>query len=130
MNHRIGSASTALAVLLAAASLWAHHNYSVVFDPSRKVTLTGTLTGVDWRNPHIELSLVAKGDSGQADTWAIEGGPPSFFRAKKVNKSEFENAIGQTVTVEALRARDGSRLGSLQKITFRDGTSVTSSPGA
>ena len=130
MNYRIGSALTALAILLAAGPLWAHHGYAVVFDPSKTVTLTGTLAKVDWRNPHIELSLDAKSDRGQVEAWVIEGGPPNFFSRKKISKSDFEKAIGQTVTVDALRARDGSRLGSLLKITFPDGKFVTNSPGA
>ena len=120
----------ALAMLLAAGPLWAHHSYAVVFDPSKTITLTGSLTRVDWRNPHIEVSLDAKGDRGQTETWVIEGGPPRFFQSKSVDKSEFLEAIGQTVTVEALRARDGSLFGSLLKITFPDGKSVTSAPGA
>ena len=85
---------------------------------------------MDWRNPHIELSLDAKGDRGQMEAWVIEGGPPRFFQAKNASKSQFAEAIGQTVTIEALRAKDGSLLGSLLKITFPDGKSVTSAPGA
>jgi hypothetical protein len=102
----------------------------VVFDPSTTITLTGTLTKVDWRNPHIQLSLEVRGDRGQAEAWAIEAGPPNFFRRYKVDRHVFEDAIGQTVTLQALRARDGSRFGSLLNITFSDGKSVKSSPGA
>ena len=130
LKNRIGLGVGALAVLLATGPLWAHHGYTVVFETSRTVTLTGTLTKVDWRNPHIEVSLDAKGNRGQTETWVIEAGPPRFFELKKVNKQQFMDAIGQTVTVEALRAKDGSLLGSLVKITFRDGKFVTSAPGA
>ena len=122
MNYRIGSALAALAV--AAGSLWAHHSFSAVFDLSKKFTLTGTLTKIDWRNPHIELSVDAKGDGGKLETWVIESMPPNFFRGRNAAKSDFEKAIGQTVTVEAVPAKDGSLYGNMQKITFADGKTV------
>ena len=71
-----------LAVLtVSTVSLTAHHSYTSVFDVSKKVTLTGTLTKVDWRNPHIEISLDAKGDRGQMEAWVIEG--RQIFSPKK-----------------------------------------------
>jgi hypothetical protein len=123
MNHRIISASIALAILLT-GSLSAHHSAGAVFDFSKTLTLTGTLTKVDWRNPHIHVSLEAKSDRGQVETWVMEVASPKWFRDRNVSKSEFETAIGQIVTVEGFHARDGSRNGYLEKITFRDGHSV------
>ena len=124
MNDRIGGAVTALAVLLTAGSVWAHHSFAAVFDLSKNVTLTGTLTKVDWRNPHIEVFLQTKGERGQLEAWVIEAMPPTWFRSHKVNKSDFEKAVGQTVNVEAVRARDGALHGLMQQITFPDGKSV------
>ena len=60
----------------------------------------------------------------------FEAGAPSFFRNQNISKSDFEKTIGQLVTVEAHRARDGNLIGALLKITFPDGKSVTSAPGA
>ncbi len=71
MNHRIINASIALVILLP-GPLWAHHSGRAVFDFSKALTLTGTLTKVDWRNPHIEVSLEAEGDRGQVETWVME----------------------------------------------------------
>ena len=124
MNIRIGSAVIALAVFLAAESLRAHHSLTPGFDLSKKVAVVGTLAKVDWRNPHIGLSLDAKGDRGQAEAWVIEAYPPSYFRSHNLSKSDFEKAIGQIVTVEVVRAKDGSLYGYLQKITFPDGKAV------
>jgi uncharacterized protein DUF6152 len=115
---------------ISTVSLTAHHAYTVAFDVSKKVTLTGTLTKVDWRNPHIEISLDARGDRGQVEAWVIEGGPIGFFSRNKVSRSDFEKGLGQTVTLEVYRARDGKLLGSLLKITFADGKSLTSDPMA
>ena len=129
MHPRIGSALTALAVFLAAGSLWAHHGSAVVFDVSKTVTLTGTISKLEWRNPHIELSLDAKSDRGQLEAWVVEAASPGFFRSRNVSKSDFVQAIGQGVTVDVYRARDGNLYGSLLKLTFSSGKSVTSVPG-
>ena len=123
MNHRIINASIALVILLP-GPLWAHHSGRVVFDFSKALTLTGTLTKVDWRNPHIEISLEAKSDHGQVEIWVMEIAGPKWFRDRNVSRDEFETAIGQIVTVEGSRARDGSRYGHVDKITFQDGHSI------
>ena len=127
MNVRI-SASIALGVMLAAGAAWAHHNMSALFDFNQRFTRTGTLTKSDWRNPHILLSVEAKSDEGQVQTWVFEGPSPGFFRTRTVGKSDVENALGKTVTVEASRARDGSLSGLIRIITLPDGTVVSLCP--
>src|SRR5262245_9042231 len=118
----------AIAVLLAAESASAHHNMSALFDFNDRVTLTGTLTRIDWRNPHIGLVVDVKTDGSQAESWAIEGPPPGFFRARDVNKTDVEAALGKTVTAEASRARDGSTSGLLRMITLPGGKVVSACP--
>jgi hypothetical protein len=67
----------ALALIFLSATAGAHHNMSALFDFNNRVTLTGTLSKVDWRNPHIQLIVDGKNADGkngeQVDTWAIEG---------------------------------------------------------
>jgi hypothetical protein len=106
------------------ASLWAHHSPSAIFDMSKKFTLTGTLSKVDWINPHIVVFIDAKGATGSAEAWKFESNPPAWFKRVTVGRADFAKAIGQTVTVEGVRARDGSLYGYLQKITFPDGASL------
>lgn len=127
MSHRTG-VFIALAAMLVASSAWAHHNMSALFDFNDRVTLTGTLTKVDWRNPHIELIVDAKSGGDQVQTWSFEGPPPSFFRVRDINKSDIEAALGKTVTAEASRARDGSRSGLLRVMTLPDGKVVSACP--
>src|SRR4030095_872993 len=120
-------AFVALAGILVAGSAWAHHNMSAIFDFNDRVTLTGTLSKIDWRNPHIELIVDTK--SGQeVQSWTLEGPAPSFFRARDINKSDFEGALGKNVTAEASRARDGSRWGLLRVMTLPDGKVVSACP--
>jgi hypothetical protein len=118
----------AIAVLLAAGSASAHHNMSALFDFNDRVTLVGTLTRIDWRNPHIGLVVDVKKDGSQVESWAIEGPPPGFFRARDVNKTDVEAALGKTVTAEASRARDGSTAGLLRVITLPGGKVVSACP--
>ena len=129
MFHRIGSALAGLAI--SAGSLCAHHSTTVQFDNSKKLTLTGTLTRVDWRNPHIEITVEAKGDRDKVETWVLEGWPPPAFLNARVGKADFQNAIGQIVTVEGARARDGSAFLLLEEIKFANGKSLRgpSAPG-
>ncbi len=126
MKSRI-TASVALALVLAGGSAWAHHNMSALFDFNDRVTVTGTLSKIDWRNPHIYVYIDAK-DGDQVKTWAIEGPPPGFFRTRDVNKTDIETALGKTVTAEASRARDGSLSGLLRVITLPGGKVVSACP--
>ena len=91
---------------------------------SKKFTLTGTLTQVEWVNPHIAVYIDAKKADGSVENWKFESAPPSWLRRVGVTSGQFKNAVGQTVTVEGNRAKDGSLYGFLQKITFADGTSL------
>jgi hypothetical protein len=112
-----------LAVLIAAGTLSAHHSTTAVFDMGKKVQVTGTLTKVDWINPHISIFVDAKGEHG-VDAWHFEGSPPAWFRRVGVNKNDIAKFQGQTITVDGVRAKDGTMYGYLQKITFADGSSL------
>jgi hypothetical protein len=119
--------SAALLLLTIAANAPAHHNMSAIFDFNDRVTVTGTLSKLDWRNPHIEFIVESKGSKGD-ETWKYEGPSPSFFREKSVGKADFESAIGKMVTVEASRSRDGSRWGLLRQISLPGDKVVSACP--
>jgi len=124
MKSRTGSVLTALLILMA-GSLRAHHSISAVFDRSQTITITGTLTKLDWRNPHMEFIVEAKADRGQVKAWVIQGASIRTFINQNITKSDFEQAIGKTLTVEAHPAKEGSEYGALAlKIVFPDGRSV------
>jgi hypothetical protein len=111
-------------IFVAAGTARAHHSPSSIFNMAEKFTLTGTLTQVEWVNPHIAVYIDAKKAGGGVENWKFESAPPSWLRRVGVNSADFKKAIGQTVTVEGNRARDGSTYGFLQKITFADGNSL------
>jgi hypothetical protein len=130
MRHRISVSivvSIAVAIMMSAGAAWAHHNMPYL-DMNKRITLTGTLTKLDWRNPHIEFALEAKGDQGQAESWVIESAAPNGFATRKIGKADFDNAIGQAFIMEVSPARDGSRIAIARKITFPDGRVVAIRP--
>src|SRR5437588_7600185 len=110
MPHRLSTVFVLTALLLVAGSVWAHHNMSAIFDFNDRVTLTGTLSKYDWRNPHIEFMVEVK-DGDKVEEWKVEGPAPAFFRDRDIAKVDFESALGKPVKAEASRARDGSKWG-------------------
>ncbi len=105
-----------------AGRLLAHHS-AVLFDLSKTFTLSGRLTKIDWRNPHIEVFVESRNGVGQTEVWELETGAPSWFRNRNLAKADLEKAIGQLVTVDGVLAKDGSRYGYLYRLAFADGTS-------
>ena len=85
MSLKIG-VSIALAAILVGGSASAHHNMSALFDFNDRVSLAGTLTRIDWRNPHIALVVDTK-NGEQVETWALEGPAPGFFRSRDITKA-------------------------------------------
>jgi hypothetical protein len=109
-----------VALVITAGSAAAHHAPSAIFDMKKKVSMTGTLTEVNWVNPHIVVMLDVKKD-GAMETWKFESNPPAWFRQVGVSRNDFAKALGQQVTVEAVIAIDGSKYGYMQKVTMPDG---------
>src|SRR6266513_335562 len=92
-----------VAILLPAGSAGAHHNMSAYFDFNNRVTITGTLAKIDWRNPHIELIVDTK-NGEQVQPFRLEGAAPGFFRDRDVSNADFDGALGMAVTAEASAA--------------------------
>ena len=114
--------------LTLAASAAAHHNMSALFDFSQRFTSTGTLTKVDWRNPHIYVFVDVKNEKGVIEAWSFEGPSPGFFRMRDVGKENFESSMQKSIKVEASRARDGSHSGLIREIALADGKLVSACP--
>ena len=105
---------------LVAQPAFGHHSTSAIFQDDKRITVSGTLTKVDWINPHIQILL--EGGTGTAvEMWRIQGNPPQWWRNLGVARADFAQGIGQKVIVEALPSQDGSRYGYLRKITFANG---------
>ena len=127
MIRRILSSLAFAVVVLCGNAASAHHNMTALFDFNDRVTLTGTLTKVDWRNPHTYLTIDVK-NSGKIESWAGEGPSPSWFRIRDVGKVDFENSIDKSLTLELSRARDKSLSGLIRTITLPGGRVISACP--
>ena len=124
MRDKIRAVGSVVLALIAVASLSAHHSPSAIFDMGKRVTVTGTLTRIDWVNPHIVVAIEAKSNGGTIDHWTFESNPPSWYRSVGLARADFAKALGQTITVEGVPARNGTLYGYMQKIRFADNTSL------
>jgi hypothetical protein len=107
------------AALIAFAPMWAHHSGAAEFDSTKKIDLTGTVTKMEWVNPHAHFYLNVKGADGKVTNWNLELASPSILIRNGWRKDSVKE--GDTVTVTGSQARDGSNLGIAQTIVFPDG---------
>ena len=118
---------TRLAVLtaglvLAAGAALAHHSFAAEFDGGKRVTLKGTVTKVDWRNPHIYVYLNVKEETGGVTEWACEGGPPNVLLREGWNRNSVKE--GDEVVIEGAVAKDGSKRCNSRTVNLADGRKV------
>jgi hypothetical protein len=106
----------------------AHHSETAEYDRAKPVKVTGTITKVEWQNPHIWFYVDVKDESGRITTWGFSGAPPGSLMRRGITKEALK--LGAVVNVEGSRARDGSNNASGRRVTFADGTNVfTASEG-
>jgi uncharacterized protein DUF6152 len=114
---------TKIAVLIAglslAAPVLAHHSFSAVFDADKKVSVTGTVTKLEWANPHIWVYFDVKEANGSLTAWQCEGGPPNSLVRQGWNKNSLKT--GDVISVDGSRAKDGSNTCSISSVKGSDG---------
>ncbi len=103
-----------LALSLATDSALAHHSFAAEFDGKKPIRIQGTLSKVEWTNPHSWFWVDVKDDSGNAATWGCEGASPSVLTRKGFQKGEAK--LGDQLVVDGYAAKDGSHLMNARRI--------------
>jgi Family of unknown function (DUF6152) len=111
-----------IGALLAVVPGVAHHSFAAEFDDKAPVTLKGAVSKVEWANPHIYIYVDVKDASGKTVNWALEGGPPNSLFRQGWRKDTLK--LGETITVEGFKAKDGSNMANMRTITRADGKRV------
>ena len=123
MTHRIMTRVVAAAIVIAAHSVVrAHHSFAAEYDNNKPVTLTGSVTKLEWRNPHAHFSIDVKDDSGKVTNWEFELGGPNGLLRRGWTRNSLKP--GDVVTVNGYLARDGSHLVNAVAVTLSDGLKV------
>jgi len=109
-------AALLLSLLTAELTALAHHSFSAVFDDKKPIKLTGMVTKVEWQNPHTWFYMDVKDDTGKATNWGMEMGSPNLLIRSGWNRNSMK--VGDVVTIEGFRARDGSNIGNAQVVVL------------
>lgn len=109
----------ALSLALGAVPASAHHSFAAEFDQNQVVTLLGTVTEMEWVNPHAMIHLAVKNDDGSVTEWRIEGNTPNSLLRAGLTKKTLEP--GTILVVRGYRARSGDHIASGSAIALKDG---------
>jgi hypothetical protein len=110
------------ACLAPSVAVQAHHSFASEFDASQPVSLQGTVTKVEFINPHSWIHIEVTDANGTKTAWEVEGGTPNTLFRKGINDNTLP--VGTAIAVDGYRARDGSNRMSGRDITLADGRKV------
>lgn len=110
------------AILLAGVPVYAHHAFAAEYDGKQRITITGTLTGFDWYNPHSWLHVDVKDADGKVENWAVEFGSPNALYRRGFRKTDFP--AGTEVVIEGYRAKNGSNNLNARSVKLPDGRNL------
>ena len=112
-----------LAIAIGILSGWmpmsAHHSFTAQFDGTKPVTLRGTVTQMEWINPHAWIHLDVKGPDGKVASWMVETGSPNILLRRGFTKKSLE--AGTEIVVQGYMAKDGENKINGGSVTFPDG---------
>ena len=113
--------------LLAAIPVAAHHSFAAEFDGTKVIRLKGTLTKIEWTNPHSYFYIDVKDETGKVINWGCEAGAPGALSRRGFRKGDIK--LGDTLVVDGYLAKDGSNIVDARRVTLPDGRIVAGSAG-
>ena len=119
MRIRLVLVVAGIALVAAAAPAWAHHAFASEFDAKKPVKFQGTVTKMEWINPHAWMHVAVKKADGTVENWMIEAGSPNSLFRRGINKNTVR--VGMQVVVDGYQARDGSRRANGRDVTLPEG---------
>jgi len=99
-----------------------HHAFSAEFDANKGIKLSGTVTKLEWSNPHAWLYVEVKDETGKITNWSFELGSPNGLVRRGWRRTSLKE--GDQVTVQGFRAKDGSNVANAHSVTLPDGRSM------
>ena len=115
-------AAVTAALAMTTATPRAHHASAAEFDGTKPVTLTGTITKVEWINPHAWIYVSVKGPDGGVVEWKVQGGSPNGLLRRGLKRDALQP--GTVIVVEGSRAKDGTPKVNGRRVTLADGKAL------
>jgi hypothetical protein len=121
-TQQILSLAAAAAMFAVAGTSSAHHAFSAEFDANAPVEFKGTVTKMEWINPHSWIHVEVINEDGEVEQWMVEGGAPNAILRRGFTADSLK--AGTVILVEGFRARDGSNRANGRDISFEDGSKL------